>query len=232
MSNEIPPVSLSARLQIIRDCLLPDQPLWDIGCDHGYLGLRAHHDGLCSVVHLVDRSAVVVDNLRRQVRELWPDGPGDGLQIWQHDAASEPLPVTGGTVVLAGLGIWTILRVLSRTFSGAVPAGVRLVLAATLEEEFLRLHLCRQGWRLQHEELYAEAGHVRQLLVWESTGEEALPFWNGTSRLSQDHGLLGQFLSERRRYFSVSQSADPDLVYLKEALINSRLVRCGALDTG
>jgi tRNA (adenine22-N1)-methyltransferase len=218
-------ITLSARLQMIWDCLPPDQPLWDIGCDHGYLGLRAHHDGLCSAVHLVDRSPIVTDKLHRQVQELWPDGPGEGLQIWQHDAASEQLPVTGGTVVLAGLGIWTILRVLSRTFSGAVPAGVRLVLAAIMEEELLRLHLCRQGWRLQHEELYAEAGHVRQLLVWESTGEEALPFWNGTSPLSQGHGLLGEFLSERRRYFSVNQSADPDLAYLKKALNDSRLVQ-------
>lgn len=216
--NQMSSVSLSVRLQLIYDCIRPDQPLWDIGCDHGYLGLRAHRDGLCSDVHLVDRAPLVVDKLRRQVQELWPDGPGAGLQIWQHDAASEQLAVTEGTVVVAGLGIWTILRVISRTFSGAVPAGVRLVLAATLEEELLRLHLCRQGWRLQHEELYAEAGHVRQLLVWEATGQEAQPFWNGPSPQSLDHGLLEEYLSERRRYFYVSQSADADLVFLKEAL--------------
>ena len=91
------------------------------------------------------------------------------------------------------------------------------MLAPTLREELLRVQLRRQGWYLQHEELYSEAGHVRQLQVWESAGESAQPFWNDTA-LSRDNGLLDMFLAERRRYFSVSQSVDPDLVYLKKAL--------------
>jgi tRNA A22 N-methylase len=208
---------LSSRLQNLYDCVLPDQPLWDIGCDHGNLGLWAYADGSCSEVHLVDRSIQVMDRLRRQVAERWPDGPGQGLQLWHQDAEHQQLPVTTGTVVIAGVGVWTILRIAARIFAGRVPVGVRLVLASLLREELLRVHLCRQGWRLQHEELYAEAGQVRQLLVWESTGESARPFWND-SALSHDHGLLAQYLAERRQYFSVSQSTDADLVFLKTAL--------------
>lgn len=208
---------LSSRLQIMYDCVLPDQPLWDIGCDHGNLGLWAHAVGSCSEVHLVDRSADVVDELRRQVAKRWPDGPGEGLQLWHQDAENQDLPITTGTVVIAGVGVWTILGIIARVFSGRVPAGVRLVLASLLKEDVLREHLRRQGWHLQREELYPEAGRVRQLLVWESTGESANPFWNG-SALSHEHGLLEQYLAECRQYFSVSQSTDPDLVYLKAAL--------------
>jgi tRNA (adenine22-N1)-methyltransferase len=208
---------LSARLQIFYDRILAGQPLWDIGCDHGYLGLHAHRNGLCGEVHLVDRSPTVLEKLRRQVEVRWPAGPGEGLRIWQLDAEQEALPVVGGTVVMAGLGIGTVLRIMARSFAGKVPAGVRLVLAPTLREELLRLQLRAQGWYLQHEELYSEAGHVRQLQVWEIAGESAQPFWNNTT-LSRDNGLLDMFLAERRQYFSVSQSAEPDLVYLKRAL--------------
>jgi len=208
---------LSTRLQIIYDRILPGQPLWDIGCDHAYVGLQAFSSGLCSEVHLVDRALPAIENLRNQIAERWPDGPGEGLRIWHSDAERDALPVAHGTVVMAGVGIFTVLRIMDRVFAGKVPTGVRLVVACTLKEELLRVHLGRLGWRLQHEELYGEAGHVRQLLAWESAGESAEPFWNDTE-LSRDHGLLDLFLEERRRYFSVNQSTDPDLVYLKEAL--------------
>ena len=208
---------LSFRLQIIYDCIIPDQPLWDIGCDHGYLGLQAHGDGLCSQVHLVDRSSAVIDELRCRVAQCWPEGHGRGLRVWRRDAEKEHLPVAGGTVVMAGLGIWTVLRIADRLFpDGPLPA-VRLVLACTLKEEQLRVQLRRRGWRLQHEELFAENGHVRQLLACRAQGESIEPFWNGTA-LSRDNGLLQLFLTERRRYFSLSQSTEPDLVYLKQAL--------------
>jgi hypothetical protein len=37
---------LSGRLKKIYDLILADQPFWDIGCDHGYVGLHAYHFSL------------------------------------------------------------------------------------------------------------------------------------------------------------------------------------------
>ena len=215
---------LSTRLQIIYDRILPGQPLWDIGCDHGYVGLQALGNGLCSEVHLVDRSPPAIAKLHDQVAERWSDGPAKGLRIWHSDAEHDLLPVARGTVVMAGVGNFTVLRIMARVFAGKVPTGVRLVVACTLKEELLRVQLGRLGWCLQHEELYGEAGHMRQVLAWESKGESAQPFWNDTA-LSRDNGLLDVFLDERRRYFAVNQSTDPDLVCLKNALAE-RFAKC------
>ena len=98
------PILLSTRLQIIYDRILPGHPLWDIGCDHGYVGLRAFSSGLCSEVHLVDRALPAIDHLRDQIAERWPNGSGKGLRIWHSDAEHDVLPVAHGTVVMAGMG--------------------------------------------------------------------------------------------------------------------------------
>ncbi len=208
---------LSPRLQNIYQCIVPGRPLWDIGCDHGYLGLQAFATGLCEPVHLVDRSALVIGQLRQRVEQSWPKGPGVGLQICHCDAEKDELSVRGGTAVLAGLGLWTILRIVDCQFPQGPPKGTRLVLACVLKEEQLRVQLRRRGWFLQHEELFAENGHVRQLLACQASGEPLEPFWND-SDCSRDNGLWPTYLAERRLYFSVSQSSEPDLVYLKQAL--------------
>jgi tRNA (adenine22-N1)-methyltransferase len=211
--------SLSVRLKKIYDLILPNQPLWDIGCDHGYVGLHAYRNRLCTEVNLVDQSREVLHSTYRRIAEWFPERTGEGLRVWCLDAGREALPISSGTVVMAGLGTGTIARMIVNLFPEKLPVEVRLVLASTFTGERLRLELLRWGWRLQHEELYPENGHVRQILACGTEGEIIHPFWNRSS-ISADNGLLEAFLKERRQYFSVCQSRMPDLLYLKKSLIS------------
>jgi tRNA (adenine22-N1)-methyltransferase len=211
---------LSVRLKNIYNLILPNQPFWDIGCDHGYVGLHAYRNRLCTEVNLVDQSSEALQNTSLRIAEWFPEGPGEGLRIWCRDAACEALPISLGTVVMAGLGTKTIVRMIANLFSDQVPVDVRLVLATTFSGEWLRLMLLRLGWRLQHEELYLENGHVRQLLACGAAGEIIHPFWNSSS-LSIDNGLLEAFLQERRQYFSACQSPRSDRLYLKNSFVSS-----------
>ena len=215
---DIPP--LSARLKSIYNLILAHQPLWDIGCDHGYLGLHVYRNELCPEVHLVDRSREALQSPSLRIAGWFEEGSGEGIHVWCRDAEYEALPISIGTVVMAGIGTNTIVRIMVNLFSGLVPVGVRLVLASAFTGERLRLRMRRMEWRLQHEELYLENGNVRQILTCGVEGEIIQPFWNSSS-LSLDNGLLETFLQERRQYFSVCQSSAADLLYLKHSFTDS-----------
>ena len=148
--------SLSDRLKKVYDLILPNQPLWDIGCDHGYVGLHAHRNRLCTEINLVDQSREVLHSTHLRITEWFPEKTGEELRVWCLDAEREALPISSGTVVMAGLGTPTIVRMITNLFPENVPAEVRVVLASTFTGERLRLRLMRLGWRLQHEELYPE----------------------------------------------------------------------------
>jgi tRNA (adenine22-N1)-methyltransferase len=208
---------LSARLKRVYNRVQPGGPLWDIGCDHGYLGLHAFRSGLCTEVNLVDQSAEVLRRTQPRVDECRLHGPAGNLRVWHADAASEPLPITHGTVVIAGVGHDTALRIVRNLFSNSPADGVMLVLASAPDEERLRLGLARLGWRLRNEELYVEKRHVRQVLTCGRSGQVVDPFWNG-SATSVDNGLLERFLDERMAYHRSCREPDGDRRMLADAL--------------
>ncbi|NKB69046.1 MAG: hypothetical protein GKR89_18415 [Candidatus Latescibacteria bacterium] len=107
---------LSDRLKLVYNLILCHQPLWDIGCDHGYLGLHAYSQQLCPEVHLVDRSRGALKNTRRRIAKWCPDEAGRRLSIWQRDAIRQTLPISRGTVVMAGLGSKTIIQMIMNLF--------------------------------------------------------------------------------------------------------------------
>ncbi len=205
-------VRLSPRLETILACIVPQQPLWDIGCDHGHLGRAAFERGLCPQVHLVDRSPRVIAALREAL-EPRPDG----VELWELDAARAPLPLATGTVVMSGIGIWTAIRILTRQLAGSVPDNLRLVFACPVKEELLRLHLAGAGWRLQREVLLLEDDQVRQVIACGAQGEAISPFWNGGD-LADDAGLMPRYLKERQSYYQHRQGTDPTLESLRSAL--------------
>lgn len=207
---------LSPRLQLLYDGILPKRPLWDIGCDHGYVGLAAYANRRCPEVHLVDRSERVVADLQKCLAERFPKGH-DGLHLWHCDATKRPLPVTGGTVLMAGMGTETILAVLAKLCPDRPPPDLRLVLASNVNEERLRLALARSDWRLHQETLYRDKRHVRQVIACAADGLPIHPFWNAAAG-SHDHGLLEPFLKTRRRYLDSRRSQEPDLLHLRAAL--------------
>ena len=208
--------ALPERLARVAAQVRPDRPLWDVGCDHGYLGLHAYCSGLCPQVHLLDRSSEVLRRTGSRLRQRFPAGLPAGLRLGLCDAEKEALDLGDGSLVLAGLGPWTTLRILERQFDG--PAGrPRVVLAPDLNEERLRLALARRGWRLLHEELYRHNHHVRQILVCGREGPVVHPFWNA-SEASRPQGLLEEYLAQRRAYHGRVRRPQGDAAALQEAL--------------
>lgn len=97
---------LSPRIQLIVDHVLPHEPLWDLCCDHGYIGIGALAYQNVSEVHFVDQVTHIIEKIKSyknstQTPLYFYNLPAENLTHQLH-----------GTVVICGVGIHTILDVL------------------------------------------------------------------------------------------------------------------------
>jgi tRNA (adenine22-N1)-methyltransferase len=63
--------SLSQRLKQIRSFYTDQKHIWDIGCDHGDLGLSFAADGNVQSIQLVDPSQAVVASLLKKIKDSY-----------------------------------------------------------------------------------------------------------------------------------------------------------------
>ncbi len=114
MTIPIPPKSpyLGARLRALFELIETHQSdenayhtLWDCCCDHGYLGIKLLHKGLCQHLHFNDQVPHLIDDLINRLEQL----PSDYLKASYSAAAMDAgqLRLTenhNNLVILAGIG--------------------------------------------------------------------------------------------------------------------------------
>jgi tRNA (adenine22-N1)-methyltransferase len=98
--------ALSPRLAALYELCLPKLPLWDLCCDHGYLGLWALHSGRHSEVIFNDAVPTILESLPQNFgqaagRARLISGLAEDIQ--------EPLI---GSLCLAGIGAEKIFKIL------------------------------------------------------------------------------------------------------------------------
>lgn len=101
-------MTLSSRLEALFDELLPGFPVWDVGYDHGQLGLFALASGNFPQVHFVDPVA----ELARQLRSKLTSHNFSSLKDRAHVHVcplSDLQAQVQGSLVFAGVGAHTIL---------------------------------------------------------------------------------------------------------------------------
>lgn len=166
-------ILLNARLTKISRFILDDFPLFDIGCDHGLVGLHARSVGRVPEIYLVDKSKKVMDILKKRCEHYLTE---DTKRHFIHvDARNWRLPHSSGTLVISGMGGRTIEAILHSLFA-KTPMNHRLILSPIKTCERLREYLSEQGWGLFHEEIMVERGRFRELIVVEKTGRKIEPF--------------------------------------------------------
>jgi tRNA (adenine22-N1)-methyltransferase len=157
-------VALSPKLQIIYDQLLPGEDVWDLCCDHGYLGWAALASGNFAEIHFVDRVAPIIENLKRQII---PHDPTRKARFHALGAETLQEPLTG-TVVIAGVGAYTAFEILEKLWKRDLLKAKRLVLSPQRDEQkFLQ-------WL---QEFDAGFYHRYQLKNEQSVREGRRPLW-------------------------------------------------------
>jgi len=125
------PQALSPRLQKLYDLCQPKQPVWDLCCDHGLLGLWALHSETHPCVVFNDAVAHVLEGLQQKFGAHAPRakvicGPAEDIV--------EPLD---GNVVLAGIGGEKIVRILQTHAARANLHATRVIACPEKDAEWM-----------------------------------------------------------------------------------------------
>lgn len=160
-----PPLSL--RLQALVDEVRPGEPVWDIGCDHARVGYFAVAERGASKAFLVDKSREVVSSIERLIASRVEASVRDRLFVLQADAAELPPQRVSGTVVIAGMGASSMLRILHRFVLPNASPPLRLVLQPAVQASLIADWVSASSFTLRDERTLHERGQSHPLFVAE-----------------------------------------------------------------
>lgn len=133
MLDIVKAMKLPNRLQFIYEKLLPEMPVWDFCCDHGYLGVEALKSGLFPKVCFVDQVPHIVENVEAMVSEKFSEFRTRARFFAR--AGEEVDEVVEGSVVIAGVGAFAIFKILRALELQNLLQARRLILCPQRDEE-------------------------------------------------------------------------------------------------
>jgi tRNA (adenine22-N1)-methyltransferase len=94
--------TLSTRLSTLRSYHTSEQHIWDIGCDHGLLGLSFSESPLVKSIHLVDPSLPVIETLHKKLRASYIS---KGFVFIHHQEGQKlKIEPSSNCIFIAGMG--------------------------------------------------------------------------------------------------------------------------------
>jgi tRNA A22 N-methylase len=156
-------LNLSPRLSKIYEYIQEGNELWDIGTDHGLIGLKSLIDKKVKKVHFVDKSSNVINSLYLKYQEQF-------LNKLAHDHYAGFYPVNGnelfqyfshisGSIVLAGFGGLNMIKVVEAL--PQVLPGSNLILAPHRDEKNVLYHLLNKSYILKNKAIIIERKRER-----------------------------------------------------------------------
>lgn len=120
--------SLSNRLKLIFDQLLPGEAVWDLCCDHGYLGLHAYQSQLFPEVTFVDQVPEIIARLEERFqRDIIQSHNLTNSRFMALSGEDLNLELIGN-VVISGVGSYTIFQILRSLHTKNLLQAQRLIL--------------------------------------------------------------------------------------------------------
>ncbi len=107
------PLTLSPRLSALRSHFRNHEIIWDIGCDHGKLGLAFLAERAVNTIHLVDPSEHVIRNLKNYIDSYITD-PFKKIKIENKKGQEITLGPQKKLILIAGMGGKEINEILER----------------------------------------------------------------------------------------------------------------------
>jgi tRNA (adenine22-N1)-methyltransferase len=156
---------LSNRLQLIYDQLQPGQEVWDLCCDHGYLGLKAHSSQNFSHIHFVDPAVHLIEVLKRICHGV------EGISFYGVPA-QEVQTTMRGNVVAAGVGAELICTIIFNLLATAKLEAERLILVPHKHPDKMKTWLLgnkefTRKYSLQSIQSVEENGRLREVFIFQ-----------------------------------------------------------------
>ena len=153
---------LSLRLQYLHNQYQQEDQVWDIGCDHGQLGLSFAEVETVKEIHLVDPSLSVIEVLKQTVKDSYISRPK--VFIHHQEGQSVSLSDSSNCIFIAGMGGKEIGDIILHLISKLTPED-RLVISPHRKIMDLRSLLKSLPLGLVKEEVLFEEGQYYQVLI-------------------------------------------------------------------
>lgn len=156
-------------MQLIYDHLIPGKPVWDFCCDHGYMGLNAYESGDFPSVHFVDQVSHIIEQLKERFEKDHQNEESATAAFFLPHAGEDLQIFVEGSVVIAGVGAFTIEKIIKSLSTRGFLKAERLILCPQGGAEKLLQGL--QGisgfdYQVSNEDCkIEERGRIRKLLI-------------------------------------------------------------------
>lgn len=185
----------------------PDaQSIWDICCDHGYLGRAILKDPPPQLqeLHFLDQVPRIIDRLQFATQQESQEYKIP-FHIHLHDGRAFQFPQVQVPTVfcIAGVGFHTVKDIMSAIIAANKRKRELLYfLIGSHKQNFtLRKLLSSQGWRCQLESLIHENGHYRELWLVSLEGERFSKV--GLPQEHQEETWLQYWTQEHQRMMGI-----------------------------
>lgn len=151
----------SLRLEALAQHHRKEKHIWDIGCDHGFLGRSFVENAHVQSINFVDPSAPVIQQLKKSLDSYISKGK---FHIEQNEGQRILLYPESNLVFIAGMGGKEIQDILQAHSHQAVKE-TRWVISPHRNILELRRYLKNSQYRLEKEMLVEEAGRFYQVIT-------------------------------------------------------------------
>jgi len=188
-------IKLSKRLTAVAGMVPPGFVMADIGTDHGYLPAYLVITGITPSAIATDAKEQPLASAANLVNLLAIEKKvdlrlGDGLSVLAPGEAK--------TIVVAGMGASTVVKILEET-PQVLRKTSRLILQPMRDTSKIRTWLVKHGWEIIDEELVYEDNIFYEIIAAEP-GNSVLSIEeveNGPVLLKKKHPLLKNFIGEK-----------------------------------
>lgn len=162
-------IRLSERLNLVYKNLLPQKDVWDICCDHGYLGTAAYKSAKFSDIYFVDRVPSIIEKLETQFQKFVFKTDSVSKANFICKAAQDIKTNLTGTVCITGVGGLTTFKVLDSLSKNNFLNVDRLILGPHRDEskliELIKTSVQINQYRLKSEIKITENNRERKIFI-------------------------------------------------------------------
>jgi tRNA (adenine22-N1)-methyltransferase len=156
-------LKLSQRLSLLHSYHHNTSSIWDIGCDHGLLGLSFLEVEEVKEIHLVDPSSLVIHDLKLKLKDSYITKGSFKIHVHEKRGQDVVLNTERKTIFVAGMGGQEIKEILQALLPQLSPDD-QVVISPHRKILDLREYLASSPFRLVKEEITFENDQYYQVM--------------------------------------------------------------------
>ena len=202
--------SLGKRLRALRDSVTePYDEIWDLCCDHGFLGMALLDRGKAKKLYFVDQLPGITADLAKSLQAY----PPEQYRIHTLPAEQVRWQIEGKRlVIIAGVGGETVVDILQQLIASNNCSDTTFLLSPANSWYELRAYLSQQDFGLKAESVVFERRRAYELLLV-SVGDETIPkvdcigrMWRLDNEAHYEH-LQALLIHYQRRLRNIAQQS-------------------------